>query len=560
MINKEIAKIFYEISEILKLKNVQWKPAAYNKAARVIEDLDDDLKDIYKEKGIKGLDEIPGVGSGIAKKIEEYIKTGRIKKYIELKKSIPKGLIEMLNVEGIGPKKAQFLYKKLKIKSVTDLEKAAKKHKIKELERFGEKSEKDIEESIKFFKKNKNSKRILLGDALGIADEIISKLNAEEILVCGSARRMYETVGDIDIAATGDKKLIEKFCMLGKRILAKGNTKASIITKDDVQVDLRVVPKKDFWSAVHYFTGGKDHSVELRKIAIKKGMKLNEYGLFKKDKRIDTGSERDIYKKLGLQFIPAEMRENKGEIESATKNKIPELINYNDVKGDLHVHTKWSDGENSIIEMVKEAKKIGYDYIGISDHSQTRKIASGLSVDELIKEINEVKKVKIPGIKVLIGNEVDILGDGSLDYDDKVLSKLDYAIGSIHSGFSGDVTKRILKAMENKYMNILAHPTGRLIQERKGYEINFKEVLRVAKETKTLLEINAHPSRLDLRDEMIRTAIENGNKLIIGTDAHSVDGLRYMKFGIGQARRGWARKKDITNTMSWNELRKMFNR
>src|SRR3989344_3295652 len=472
MINKEIARIFYEISEILKLKNVQWKPAAYNKAARVIEDLDEDLRDIYKEKGIKGLDEIPGVGSGIAKKIEEYIKTGRIKKYIELKKSIPKGMIEMLNVDGIGPKKAQYLYKKLKIKSVADLEKAAKKHKIKELERFGKKSEKDIEESIKFFKKNKNNKRILLGDALDIADEIVSQLNAKEILVCGSARRMYETIGDIDIAAVGDKKLIEKFCELGKRILAKGNTRASIITKDDVQVDLRVVPKNDFWSAVHYFTGSKDHSVELRKIAIRKGMKLNEYGLFKNDRRIDSGSERDIYKKLGLQYIPAEMRENKGEIEAAMKKKIPELISYNDVKGDLHVHTKWSDGENSIIEMVKEAKRLGYSYIGISDHSQTRKIAGGLSVDELMKEINEVKRIKIPGIKVLIGSEVDILGDGSLDYEDKDLSKLDYVIGSIHSGFKGDVTKRILKAMENKNMNLLAHPTGRLIQERMGYEIN----------------------------------------------------------------------------------------
>ena len=560
MINKEIAKIFYEVSEILKLKNVQWKPQAYNKAARVIEDLEKDLKEIYNEKGLKGLDEIPGVGSGIAKKIEEYIKTGRIKEYAKLKKSIPKGMLDILNIEGIGPKKAQLLFKKLKVKSVKDLESAVKKHKIKELERFGEKSEKDIEEGIEFFKKHKNNKRILLGDALDIAEEIVSKLDAKKILVCGSARRMYETIGDIDIAAVGDKKLIDKFCSFGKRILAEGNTRVSIITKDDIQVDLRVVPNKDFWSGVHYFTGSKDHSVELRKIAIKKGMKLSEYGLFRNEKRIAGKSEEEIYQKLGMQYIPPELRENRGEIEAAIRRKIPKLIDYNDIKGDLHMHTKYSDGGNSILEMVYTAKKLGYSYIGISDHSKTRKIAGGLSEEDLMKEIKEVRRIKISGIKVLIGSEVDILGDGSLDYSDNTLKKLDYAIGSIHSGFKGNVTRRILKAMENKYMNILAHPTGRLIQERRGYEINFKEILRIAKETKILLEINAHPSRLDLRDEMIKTAAENGNKLIIGTDAHNVDGLRHMRLGIGQARRGWATKHDVVNTKSLNELEKIFRK
>ncbi len=558
MINKEIAKIFYEISEILKLKNVQWKPQAYNKAARVIDDLEKDLKEIYDEKGLKGLDEISGVGKGIAKKIEEYIKTGKIKEYQKLKKSIPKGLIEMMDITGIGPKKAQFLYKELKIKSIKDLERAVRKHKIKELERFGEKSEKDIREEIEFFKK-RSKNRMLLGDALDLSEDVVKKLKAKKILVCGSIRRMYETIGDIDILAVADKNIVEDFCKLADRILAKGEGKASIIIGDR-QIDLRVVPKEDFWSGVHYFTGSKDHSVELRKIAIRKGMKLSEYGLFKGERRIAGKSEEEIYQKLGMQYIPPELRENKGEIEAAIKKKIPKLINYNDIKGDLHMHTKHSDGNNSILEMVSAAKKIGYSYIGISDHSRTRKIAGGLTEDELMKEIKEVRKIKISGIKVLIGSEVDILGDGSLDYNDKILKKLDYAIGSIHSGFKGDVTKRILKAMENKYMNILAHPTGRLIQERKGYEIKFDEVLRVAKETKTLLEINAHPSRLDLRDEMIKAAVENGDKLIIGTDAHNVDGLRHMKLGIGQARRGWAGKEDIANTRSWNELRKIIGR
>jgi len=556
MINKEIAKIFYEISEILKLKNVQWKPQAYNKAARVIDDMEEDLKEIYDKKGLAGLDEIPGVGRGIAKKIEEYLKTGKIKEYQKLKKSVPKGLIEMMDITGIGPKRAQLLFKKLKIKSVKDLERAVKKHKIKKLERFGEKSERDIEEEIEFFKK-RNKNRMILGDALDLAEEVVKKLKAKRIMICGSIRRMYETIGDIDILAVGDKSIIDDFCKLADRILAKGEGKASIIIGDR-QADLRVVPKDDFWSGVHYFTGSKDHSVELRKIAIKKGMKLSEYGLFKNEEKIGGKSEEEIYQKLGMQYIPPELRENRGEIEAAIKRKIPKLIDYGDIKGDLHVHTKYSDGNNSILEMVKAAKNLGYSYIGISDHSKTRKIAGGLSEDELMKEIKEVRRIKVSGIKVLIGSEVDILGDGSLDYSDNVLKKLDYAIGSIHSGFKGDVTKRILRAMENKYMNILAHPTGRLIQSRKGYELKFDEVLRVAKETKTLLEINAHPERLDLRDEMIKAAIENGNKLIIGTDAHNVDGLRYMRLGIGQARRGWARKKDVANTRSWNELRKLI--
>ena len=558
MINKEIARIFYEVSEILKLKNVQWKPQAYNKAARVIEDLEKDLKEIYNEKGLKGLDEIPGVGSGIAKKIEEYIKTGRIKEYEKLKKSVPKGLVEMMDISGIGPKKAQMLFNKLKIKSIKDLEIAVKKHKIKNLERFGEKSEKDIEEEIEFFKKRRKD-RMLLGEALDLAEEIVGKLKASKIMICGSIRRMYETIGDIDILAIADNKIVEDFCKLADRVLAKGSGRASIIIGDR-QVDLRVVPKEDFWSGVHYFTGSKDHSVELRKIAIKKGMKLSEYGLFRNERRIAGKSEEEIYQKLGIQYIPPELRENRGEIEAAIRRKIPKLIDYNEIKGDLHTHTKYSDGGNSILEIVHAAKKLGYSYIGISDHSKTRKIAGGLSEQDLMKEINEVKRIKISGIKVLIGSEVDILGDGSLDYSDNVLKKLDYAIGSIHSGFKGNVTKRILKAMENKHMNILAHPTGRLIQSRKGYGLKFDEVLRVAKETKTLLEINAHPERLDLRDEMIKSAVENENKLIIGTDAHNVDGLRHMRLGIGQARRGWATKHDVVNTKSLNKLEKIFRK
>src|SRR3989344_1138427 len=559
--NQIIAKIFYEISEILSLKNVQWKPQAYNKAARVIDDLDKDVRNIYNEKGLKGLDEIPNVGKGIAKKIEEFLKTGKIKEFEKLKKSIPKGLTELMKVEGIGPKKAKQLYEKLKIKNVKDLERAVKKHKIQELERFGEKSEKDIEESIKNFK-SRPKKRLLIGRVLPIAEHIINELKqadgVKQVIVCGSLRRMYETIGDIDLLATSSnpKNIVDKFTKLKevKRILAKGSTKGMVLLDNNLQADIRVVNEDIFGSALQYFTGSKDHSIKLRGFAIKKGLKLSEYGLFEKktNKRIACKTEEDIYKRLGMQFIPAELRENKREIEIAINNKIPKLINYNEIKGDLHVHTNWSDGRNTIKEMVDVAKNLNYDYIGISDHSQTRKIANGLSKNELEKQIKEIKKIR--GIKVLAGSEVDILGDGSLDFNDNLLKKLDYVIAAIHSGFKQNVTKRILNAMENKNVTIIAHPTGRLIERRSECKLDFDEICRVARETNTLLEINAHQERLDLRDELIKRAVENKVKLIINTDAHTINDLKFMKLGIGQARRGWAKKSDIVNTENWDKF------
>ena len=559
--NQIIAKIFYEISEILSLKNVQWKPQAYNKAARVIDDLDKDVRDIYNEKGLKGLDEIPNVGKGIAKKIEEFLKTGKIKEFEKLKKSIPKGLTELMEVEGIGPKKARQLYEKLKIKNIKDLERAVKKHKIQELERFGEKSEKDIEESIKNFK-SRPKKRLLIGRVLPIAEHIIDELKqadgVKQVIACGSLRRMYETIGDIDLLATSSnpKNIVDKFTKLKevKRILAKGSTKGMVLLDNNLQADIRVVNEDVFGSALQYFTGSKDHSIKLRGFAIKKGLKLSEYGLFDKKtgKRIACKTEEEIYKKLGMQLIPAELRENRGEIEVAINNKIPKLINYNEIKGDLHVHTNWSDGRNTIKEMVDVAKNLNYDYIGISDHSQTRKIANGLSKNELEKQIKEIKKIK--GIKVLAGSEVDILGDGSLDFNDNLLKKLDYVIAAIHSGFKQNVTKRILNAMENKNVTIIAHPTGRLIERRSECKLDFDEICRVARETNTLLEINAHQERLDLRDELIKRAVENKVKLIINTDTHTINDLKFMKLGIGQARRGWATKKDIPNTENWDKF------
>jgi len=558
--NHIIAKIFYEISEILKFKNIRWKPQAYNKAARIIEDLDRDVSEIYEENGLKGLKEIPSIGESIAKKIEEFLKTGKIKGFEKLKKSIPKGLTEIMEVEGIGPKKAKQLYEELRIKSIKDLERAIKKHKIKNLERFGEKSEREIEKSIKDFK-SRSKKKLLLGDAIKISDSMVEQLNVKKIIVAGSLRRMKETIRDIDllVASENPKEIVNKFTKLKqvKRILAKGNTKGMVSLQNNIHSDIRVVKDDVFGSALQYFTGNKYHNIKLRRIAMKKNLKLSEYGLFDKNKRVAV-TEKDIYKKLGMQYIPPELRENKGEIEAALKKKIPNLIDYNDIKGDLHVHTNWSDGRDSIKEMAEAAKKLNYKYIGISDHSKTRAISNGLNKERLIKQIKEIRKIK--NIKVLAGSEVDILGDGSLDFSDNILRKLDFVIAAIHSGFKGNVSKRILKAMENKNVNIIAHPTGRLIQKRKECKLDFDEILRVAKETNKILEINAHQERLDLRDELIKRTVEKKVKLIINTDAHSVNGLKFMKLGIGQARRGWATKKDIVNSYNYGKLKKILRR
>jgi len=556
--NQIIAKIFYEISEILRFKNVRWKPQAYNKAARVIEDLDRDVEEIYNENGLKGLKEIPSIGEGIAKKIEEFLKKGKIKGFEKLKKSIPNGLSEIMKVEGIGPKKAKQLYEELRIENIKDLEKAIEKHKIEKLERFSEKSERNIEESIKEFK-SRDKNKLLLGDALKISDSMVDQLNVKKIIVAGSLRRMKETIRDIDLLVTSKnpKEIVNKFTKLNqvKRILAKGNTKGMVSLKNNIHADIRVVKDEVFGSALQYFTGSKDHNIKIRRIAMKKNLKLSEYGLFEKNKRVAV-SEENIYKKLGLQYIQPELRENKGEIEAALKKKIPKLINYNDIKGDLHIHTNWSDGRNSIKEIVEEAKKLKYKYIGIADHSKTRVISHGLNKERLLKQIKEIGKIK--KIKVLAGSEVDILGDGSLDFSDNMLKKLDFVIGAVHSGFKKDNTKRILKAMENKNVDIIAHPTGRLINKRKEYKLDFDEILRVAKETNKILEINAHQERLDLRDELIRKAVEKNVKLIINTDAHNLNDLRFMKLGIGQARRGWAKKSDIVNTNNLEGLKRIL--
>lgn len=569
--NQELAAIFYEIADILEMKKIQWKPAAYRKAAQVLESLGEDVKGVYEKKGEKGLDDIPGVGEGIAKKIIQFIETGKVKELGKLRKSVPKGVEQMMKIPGLGAKRALKLHKKLGIKSVKQLEKAAKKHKISGLETFKEKSEENILEGIKFMKKSKG--RTLLGYALPVARNIMAGLkNLKEVkeeVIGGSVRRKEETIGDIDILVVASSPLpvVEFFTKMPnvKRVLAKGPTKAVIITKDNLQADIRIVKPESFGSALQYFTGNKAHNIHLRKIAIKKDLKLSEYGLFKGRKQVAGRTEKEVYNKLGMSYIEPELRNENGEIEAALRRKLPKLVGYNDIKGDLHVHTKWSDGDNSIEEMAKEAKEQGLKYIAITDHSGNRKIAHALDEKRLEKQIKEVERVnkKMQGIAVLKGTEVDIRADGSLDLKDNVLKKLDVVIASIHSGFkfpADKQTARILKAMDNPHVSVIGHPTGRLIQKREPYSIDFGKIYDKAKEKKIALEINAFPNRLDLNGENVKKAVSKGVKLVIGTDAHSKEHLGFLELGTAMARRGWAEKKQVLNCLGFEKLRRVLRR
>jgi len=571
MNNQIIATIFYDMADILDILDIQWKPQAFRNAARAIESTSEDVGDIYKEKGIVGIRNISGVGQSIALKIIEYLETGKIKEYSTLKKKIPAGLLEIRHIQSLGPKKVKVLYKKLGIKSIRELEKAAKAGKIQKLDGFGKKSEYEILEGIAMFRSA--GERMLIGYALPIAEDIVARLRrikgVERVEIAGSLRRRKETIGDIDILATSSNSnlIIDLFTKLPevKKVLVKGPTKSSVVLMNGFQCDLRVLDNNRFGAAVQYFTGDRIHNIEVRKIAIKKGYKLSEYGLFnrKTGKLIAASTEDAVYKRLGMQTPPPEIRTNSGEIELAQKKKIPKFVELRDIKSDLQMHTKWSDGANTIEEMALASKNLGYKYIAITDHSKSTKIAGGMNDSTLLKQIKNIDKInkKISGIRILKSCEVDILADGSLDYSSEILKKLDIVMVAVHSGFKqsqSKMTKRISTALENKYVKILAHPTGRIINVRKPYNIDMDYLYQISKDTKTALEINSSISRLDLKDIYIRKAVERGVKLTLGTDAHNTSQLNQMYFGVAQARCGWAEKKDIINTMTLKQLKKFW--
>jgi len=573
MKNKELAKIFNEISEYLEMDEVPFKPYAYQKAALTLETLKNDVEDLYKAGGLKALMSSPGVGESIAHKIEEYLTTGRIEYYEEFKKKMPIALDEIVAVEGVGPKKAKVLYEKLGVKTLGELEAAAQAHKIAPLFGFGEKTEQNILQAIEFLKGSKG--RFLLGEILPIANEVLKQLQrlpeVERANTAGSVRRMKETIGDVDflVISTNPARVMDFFVSLPGvvKVWGQGATKSSVRLKEGFDMDIRVIPPESYGAALQYFTGSKDHNIALRKIAIDRGYKLSEYGLFKGAQMIAAQTEEEVYGKLGMPWIPPELREGRGEIEAALAGKLPEIIDYGDIKGDLHVHCNWDGGANSIDEIVAAALALGYEYVGIADHTKFLKIEHGLDEDKLRARNQEIDQINArlaregKNFLVLKGCEANILADGGIDIADEALAELDFVIAGVHSHFRQpreEMTRRILKAMHNPHVDIIAHPTGRILKRREEYEVAVDDLLKAAQETGTILEINSYPERLDLGDVNIRAAKQAGIKMVINTDTHNVDQLHLMGFGISQARRGWAEQQDIINAWPVTELLKML--
>jgi len=574
--NSEISKVLSEIGEYLEMQDIPFKPRVYEKVSAAIDSLDEEAAQIYKNGGLKALESIPGVGKSIAEHIEELIKTGRLNYYEKLKKESPVDLSSLTKVEGLGPKKIKVLYQKLKIKNLKDLEKATKSQKIANLEGFGRKSEENILRGIEFVKKS--SGRFLLGyatDDIKVIEKRLKELKEVESLdIAGSFRRKKETIGDIDLLAVSKnpKKVMDFFVKMPEvaRVFARGITKSMVHLKNGIDVDLRVVNKESYGAALNYFTGSKAHNVALRKIAIKKKLKLNEYGLFLinsesalhkeasrgvwQGKIIAGRTEKEIYNALGMDYIEPEMREDAGEIELALKRKLPRLVGYGDLQGDLQIQTNWTDGVDSIEDMAEAAIRRGLKYIAITDHTKRLAMTGGLDEKRILKQIKEIDKLnqkfKNRNFKILKGTECDILRDGSLDLSDEILEKLDVVGISIHSHFKlslEEQTRRVVRAMQNPHADILFHPTGRLIQKREPINLDIDEIIKIAKREKIVLEINAHPERLDLKDVHIRKCVEAGVRMSISSDAHSKKHFSFLKFGVSQARRGWAKRTDIIN-------------
>ncbi len=568
MKNQEIARIFNEIADLLEIKGENpFRIRAYRRAAQNIEGFPKDVAEAPTEELLT----IPGIGQDLAGKIEEYIKTGRIKAYEELKEEVPEGLVVLLSVPSLGPKTARLLFDKLKVKDIDDLERLAREHRLVGLPGIKEKTEENILKGIEMLKRGKE--RQPLGRVLPVANDILEHLKekspVKQISLAGSLRRWKDTIKDIDILATSTKpkEVMKAFVHLPhvKEVLMQGPTKSSVVTEEGLQVDLRVVEDDSFGAALCYFTGSKAHNIRLREMALKAGLKINEYGIFreKDEKKLGGKDENDVYRILRLPYIPPELREDTGEIEAALEGRLPRLLEMKDIKGDLHIHSKWSDGSHTFDELVAAAKARGYRYIAITDHSKGLGIARGLSEEKLMDEKREIEAInkKLRGFTLIAGVEVDIRSDGTMDFSDEALKEVDFVVASIHSGFRQNreqLTKRLVAAIKNPYVSVIAHPTGRLIGERDAYDVDIDHILKVAKETGTAIEINAYPLRLDLNDIYAKRAKELGIPIAIGTDAHIISQFNYMVYGVSIARRGWLEKSDVLNTLDADMLLKIF--
>lgn len=560
--NQTIAGILYEMASLYEMKGVEFKPRAYERAALNIESMAEEVAHLYQNGGKKALDDIPGVGSGIAGHIEELLQTGHFREYDKLRKEIPVKIGELTAIEGLGPKTAKRLWQELGIRDLEDLEKAVDEGRIRELGGFGRKSEDKLRKGLEFLKSTGG--RAILGfvypELRNLEQSLKDFPDVDKVMIAGSVRRHKETIGDIDILVTSKKpkNVMERFVKLEAvtHVYGRGETKTNVRLNNNLDADLRVVPAKSWGAAMCYFTGSKDHNIELRNIAIKKNWKLNEYGLFEGKKQIAGKTEKDLYKKLGLAYIEPELRENRGEIEAARNGRLPKLVGYGDLKGDLQIQTNWSDGRHSIEEMARAAEEHGLSYIAITDHTRSLSMANGLDEKRLKQQIKAIGKLNEKfeqegrRFTVLKGAEVNIMKDGSLDIDDSVLKELDVVGAAIHSYFDlslKEQTKRIVRAMENPHVDIIFHLTTRLINRRQAISMDIDRVIESAGDTGTIMELDAYPDRLDINDTLTRRFIEADVRIAIDSDAHAKQHYDYLQFGISQARRGWAEKKHVIN-------------
>jgi DNA polymerase (family 10) len=568
MENREIAAVFEEISNLMKIiqDDPKWtfKAAAYDRAKRAVEGLPERLEDIARDPNRK-LTDIPGIGEDLAKKIIELVETGKSKYHQEQLAKVPASLLELLQLQTVGPQKVRLFYKQAGIKSIDDLEAAVKAGRLRDLPGMSVKSEENLVKALEVYRRAAGRFRMdtAYETALLLTRYLKEFEGVEEVTPAGSLRRGCETVRDLDLLVIGHNHpgIADHFAKFPgvAQLLAKGEDKVSVKLQNDMQVDVRLLDRESYGAALQYFTGSKEHNVVLRERAKKRGWKLSEYGLFKGEKVLASRTEEEIYAKLDLPWIPPELRENLGEIEAAEKGELPKLVELEDIKGDLQMHTTASDGKASVEEMAEAAKQLGYEYILITDHSKAVTIANGLDEKRAVENIHRIKaaRKKVKGIEIWAGAEVDILGDGSLDYPDEILNQFDIVLVSVHSRMNmpvEEMTARLLRALANPYVRILGHPTGRQILRRDPFVFDLEKVFAAAKEYGVILELNGNPERLDLCDRHVKLARDRGMKVIISTDAHSPDHFKLMRYGVVTARRGWMCKEDVLNTLPPGKL------
>ena len=569
--NAEIAAIFNRIADLLEIQNENpFRVRAYRNAARTVQGLSRSLAEMVQ--GDEVLEALPTIGKDLAAKIREIVTTGSLRKLKELEGAVSPGLVELLKVPGLGPKRLRLLHDYLDINSVEELEQAARQGLVRNLPGFGVKTEQNLLRELAELQKR--TRRHLWAEVEEVAGQLLDYLRnlsgVKTVEMAGSYRRRKETVGDLDVLVIASRgaKVTEAFARFEavERVVSQGSTRSTVILRTGLQVDLRVVPQVSFGAAWHYFTGSKAHNIAVRTMGVQRGLKINEYGVFNRaGKRIAGRTEKEVYAQVGLPWIAPELREQQGELEAAAEGRLPRLVELKDLRGDLHCHTTESDGQEDLETMARAARKLGHDYLAITEHSHHLRVARGLSADRLLAHCDAIDALneRLRGIRLLKGLEVDILEDGSLDMPDAVLAKLDICLGAIHSAFGlsrKKQTERVIRAMDNPHFHILAHPTARLIGQRQACRLDMEQVMDAALERGCYLELNAQPQRLDLNDVHCRMAKERGLKVAISTDAHSSGQLEYLRYGVGQARRGWLEKQDVLNTLGLKALKKALKR